>query len=272
LVLHRPRTSKHASFATARSASSERCIWPGGQKDFQRRLGFLANGQVDAQINQAIESALGSSLPGATSCFKTFKKIQDDLFAQKAADRDHMAFPDRGIDAVKPGDVPTLSCLSADIQQACLCVGSFDVEQGLMKAQWFARAAMSNVQFWSATKYLSSLCVACQANKKNPAVKIADCKIHRQGDLQVPADLCFDAFVLDVFSCRKGVARSNSIGLMFKRLCNPGKPDVQQWLSALTGSVGVQFLGGYGVDPSVGLAPLPLPSRTAARCPVATAA
>jgi hypothetical protein len=278
--------------------------------DFQRRLGFLPDGKVDDKINQAIQSALGSAIPGGSSCFKAFKKIQDDLFAQKAADADHLAFLDRGIDEVKPGDYPslpkrkfpespfkkqipnyplslqvkpdgltlvapadpaglfqpypllgkrpsfgagggtndTLAFLSDEIQQACLCVGRFDLETAAMQARWFGRSAFSPVQFWSATKYLSPISVVCQANKKNPMIKITECRIHQQNAIRSSSDPRFDQLFLDMVSYRKGVARSNAVGLMFKRLCNSGEPNIEQWLSALTGSAGVQFLGGYGVD------------------------
>ena len=75
-------------------------------KEFQRRLGFLPNGMVEPKTSQAIQSALGSSLPGATSWLKMFKTIQDALFAEKAADLDRLAFLDRGMDEVKLGDFP----------------------------------------------------------------------------------------------------------------------------------------------------------------------
>ncbi|MEB3316677.1 MAG: peptidoglycan-binding domain-containing protein [Cyanobacteriota bacterium] len=282
-------------------------------RDFQRRLGFFPDGKVAAVINQAIQSALGSPIPGANSCFQAFKTIQDNLFAQKAADANHLAFLDRGIDEVKPGDYPslpkrtfpespfkkqipnypfslrvkpdgltlvapadpaglfqaypllgqrpafesggatndTLAFLSDEIQQACLCLGRFDLEKGVMQARWFGRSAFHPVQFWSATKYLSPIFVVCQANKKNPLIKIPDCKIHQKNSMRLPSDPGFEQLFLDMVSYRKGVARSNAVGLMFKRLCNPGEPNIQQWLSALTGSAGLQFLGGYGVDPFI---------------------
>ena len=61
-------------------------------KEFQRRLGFLPNGKDDPKTSQAIQSALGLSLPGPTSWLKMVKTIQESLFAEKAADPDRPGF------------------------------------------------------------------------------------------------------------------------------------------------------------------------------------
>jgi hypothetical protein len=69
-----------------------------------------------------------------------------------------------------------------------------------------------------------------------------------------PIDEKFDDLFVDMVSYRneiapsKGVERSNQIAHMFKHLCNSGEPDVQQWVSRLTGNDDLQFLGGYGFD------------------------
>lgn len=285
-------------------------------KDFQRRLGLVPDGQVGPKTTQAISSSLGGDIPGGTSFFKKFKQIQDDMFTAHTADAEHFAFLDRGIDAVKPGDLTilpkrqtpespfkkeiphypdalnskpdgnslvspaepasafqpypslgqkpffttdnlqanALDFLSDDIQQACLCIAGYDLDGQTLKASWYGREALSNVQFWSATKYLQALCVVCQANKRNPAIKISDCRIRDQGADQSSNDEKFDDLFVDMVSYRnevdpsKGVDRSNQIALMFKHLCNPGEPDVQQWVSRLTGNDGLQFLGGYGFE------------------------
>ena len=143
----------------------------------------------------------------------------------------------------------TLPFLSDDIQQACLCIGGCDTGQSAWKASWYGRQAMSNEQYWSATKYLQVLDVVCQANRKDPQIHISDCRIHSQANLQKPTDLSFDELLVDMVSYRKGVPQSNAIALMFKWLSNPGEPNVQEWISNLTGNDDLQFLGKYGSDP-----------------------
>ena len=279
-------------------------------KDFQRRLGLVPDGKVGTTTSATIVSALATPTPGASSCFKRFKAIQDEMFAQDAADYEHMAFQDRGIHEVRPRDDPalpnrqfpespfkkeianypdalrihsdgstlvcppvslrakaypavgelpsfatdnqqtdTLPFLSDDIQQACLCIGGSDTGQSAWKASWYGRQAMSNEQYWSATKYLQVLDVVCQANRKDPQIHISDCRIHSRAEAQKPTDPSFDQVLVDMVSYRKGVPQSNAIALMFKWLSNPGEPNVQEWISNLTGNDDLQFLGKYGSDP-----------------------
>lgn len=285
-------------------------------KDFQRRLGLVPDGKIGPKTNQAISSALGGNVPGGTSFFKRFKQIQDDMFAAHTADAEHFAFLDRGIDALRLGDLRALpkrqtpespfkkeiphypdaltikpdgnslvclaqpasafqpypslghkpffttgnlqgkglDFLSDDIEQACLCIAGYDLDGQTLNASWYGREALNNVQFWSATKYLQAACVVCQANKLNPAINISDCRIRGKGANQSPIDEKFEDLFVDMVSYRnevdpsKGVERSNQIAHMLKHLCNSGEPDVQQWVSRLTGNDDLQFLGGYGFD------------------------
>jgi hypothetical protein len=165
------------------------------------------------------------------------------MFAAHTADAEHFAFLDRGVDALRLGDLRALpkrqtpespfkkeiphypdaltikpdgnslvcpaepasafqpypslghkpffttgnlqgkglDFLSDDIEQACLCIAGYDLDGQTLNASWYGREALSNVQFWSATKYLQAACVVCQANKLNPAINISDSRIRGEG-------------------------------------------------------------------------------------------
>jgi hypothetical protein len=282
-------------------------------KDFQRRVGLTPDGKVGPNTAPAIRNALDTPTAASRSCFKAFNTLQKDLFARQAADEEHLAFLDRGIDAVRPGDVPSLPArqfdaspfkgaiprfpasltlqpdgvsvrspaepaaafkpypalgqlpsfasgqpasdqlafLSDEIQQACLCIGAHDLARSTVSARWCERNGLANVQFWSATKFLQVVDVVCQANRVNPSVQIADCRIRGIADNDGALDLDVASLLRQMVTYQPSIDRSNAIALMFKRLGNPGEPDVQHWLANLTGNGGVQFLGGYGANPLI---------------------
>ena len=139
-----------------------------------------------------------------------------------------------------------LEFLSDAVAQACLCVGSFAADRSL-RVRWYGRQALeANVQFWSATKFVAALQLVCQANRRNPGIPIGATRV-RAGDGS--ADQPFPTLFTDMVSYGKGVTTSNAIGLMLKQLRNSGEPDVQSWLSSLSGNPRLQLRGGYGAPP-----------------------
>jgi hypothetical protein len=139
-----------------------------------------------------------------------------------------------------------LEFLSEAVSQACLCVGRFAADQPL-RVRWYGRRALvDNVQFWSATKHLAALRLVDQANRRSPGTPIAATRVQSgDGGASEPFAPLFTAMV----SYERGVAASNAIGLMLKQLRNPGEPDGQTWLRALSGNPELTLNGGYGVPP-----------------------
>lgn len=157
---------------------------------------------------------------------------------------------------IKPNFDNSLDFLSEDIQQACLCIGSFDASSNF-KARWLERNGLNNVQFWSATKYLQVLNVVCQANQKDSTVNIADCNIKGNVKDDEGKNLLinekFEDLLVDMVSYRKGVDRSNAIAKTFKNFRNKkfgtdDQPVLEKWVSKVTGNDSLLFHGGYGAS------------------------
>jgi Putative peptidoglycan binding domain len=70
-------------------------------KDFQRRSSLVIDGKAGDKTLAAIKNALAQNPQYPFSYFKKFKVIQDDMIAGGAADSNHFAFLDRGVDEVK---------------------------------------------------------------------------------------------------------------------------------------------------------------------------
>lgn len=283
-------------------------------KDFQSRDSQLvANGIVESKTSTAIQSALSRTPFSPFSFFVKFKRIQDQMFANGAANNEHFAFLDRGIDEVKsgkvqlkPGEVsssPTdeipsnrntpesilkkeiphypdyllikpdhstllahpdqsgkfsdypsrdhlpdlgiekdgLSFLSPDIQQACVCIGSFDSSSNL-KARWLGRNALKPTQFWSSTKFVPVLNLVCQANQNKPSIPVDECNIKGSAET---IGFPFSELVVDLVSYRKGIDHSNVLAEMFKRFETKPHPNLETWLSRITHNNDLEFQGGY---------------------------
>lgn len=141
-----------------------------------------------------------------------------------------------------------LEFLSEEVAQACVCVGSFAADQPL-RVRWYGRRALEdNVQFWSATKFVAPLHVVCQANRRSPGTPIGGTLVRSlDGSRTEPLATLFRDMVS--YAPRAGEAdggSSNRIAYMFKKLLNPGEPDVQSWLRGLSGNDQALLLGWYG--------------------------
>lgn len=141
------------------------------------------------------------------------------------------------------GQLPKLEAglefLHKDIQEACVCVGSF--EGGELKARWHGRNATSPVQMWSATKAFPMMRVAIQAQAKPQPVLLEQTKIPGAGSLPE----VFDKIV----SYDAGVPASNALSRTLKQFDTPEGLD--RWLKSVTGNKNLTFKGGYGAAPTV---------------------
>lgn len=155
--------------------------------------------------------------------------------------------PNRG---TLPSIDPTgLSFLSADITEACVCVGSW--VNGQMRSRWLGKNATTNAQFWSATKIVPILNVLSQANVSAVNTPIGTCTIvDSQGAVGA---ISFKDAAIDVVSYRKDdIAKeqfiSNRTADMFKRFSTLA--GLEAWFRSLTGN-GLQFRGYYERNPLI---------------------
>lgn len=154
-----------------------------------------------------------------------------------------------------------LSFLSDAVSQACLCVATPETEPGPLRFRWFGRRALEdNVQFWSATKWIAPLHLAGQAARRRPDRSLADALVRpAAGGPGRPFPELFEQMV-SYGGDASTPGCSNAIGYLFKQLLNPGEPDLQSWLRAISGNPRLQFLGRYGCDPLIAGAELVSPA------------
>lgn len=145
------------------------------------------------------------------------------------------------------GTIPTidtggLSFLHSDIQQACVCIGSF--VNGDIWTRWLGKNATKPAQQWSTTKIIPLLNLVAKANGVAPAVNIRDCLVTPRGSLSGSG---FYNLAVDLVSYRSSIGSSNSIAAMFKQFFTPGELD--GWLKRMTGNTALEFQGRYGEAP-----------------------
>ncbi|MEB3356693.1 MAG: S-layer homology domain-containing protein [Synechococcales bacterium] len=151
-------------------------------------------------------------------------------------------YPKRG---ELPGiDEGRLSFLHPDIQQACVCIGSF--VDGQIYAHWMGRNALSNVELWSATKLVPILNVVSQANVRFPSVDVDDTIVRARDNT---TGYSFYNLMVDVISYGNGNDRSNQVAALFKRFSTV--EGLEQWMQALTGNKASTFRGRYGLPPLI---------------------
>ena len=138
-----------------------------------------------------------------------------------------------------------LEFLSDEVAQACVAVGGFQ-ERSPLRVRWYGRQATgSNVQFWSATKFVAALQLICQANRLQPSLPIDRCDVvveRSGGSRREP----FEDLFTEMVSYRKGVPHSNAVAWMLKQIRSPGQPDPQSWLGGITGNATLRLNGSYG--------------------------
>ncbi|MBF2047937.1 MAG: S-layer homology domain-containing protein [Leptolyngbya sp. IPPAS B-1204] len=139
-------------------------------------------------------------------------------------------------------DANGLSFLHPDIQQACVCVGSF--VNGDIWTRWFGKNALKPAQQWSATKIIQLLTLVAKANGRAPAANIRDCLVTPRGSLNGNG---FYDLAVDLVSYRSLVGSSNSVAAMFKQFFTPTELD--GWLKQMTGNGALEFRGRYGEEP-----------------------
>ncbi len=139
-----------------------------------------------------------------------------------------------------------LDFLHPDIQQACVCVGG--MAGGQWRSRWYGREALTNEQFWSATKFFPLLYAICRANQVDPNLSLDDAIVL---DLSLEGNrgkFPFAELARKIFTYEDTtLATSNAIALTFKLLATP--TDLERWCAQLTGNAGLAFTGRYGEPP-----------------------
>ncbi len=144
--------------------------------------------------------------------------------------------PYPALGAVPAIDATALNFLHSDIQQACVCIGSF--VNGEMWARWFGKNATQSAQLWSTTKIIPLLNLASKANAAKPTANLGDCLV---------GPYSFYQLAVDLVSYQSAIGSSNSVAAMFKQFFTPTELD--GWLKRLTGNGGLEFQGRYGELP-----------------------
>jgi hypothetical protein len=196
------------------------------------------------------------------------------LEIEKGATADHLAFLDQGINyslyktelenylsslkqqpmRFRPyphlGELPTihpegLSFLHRDIQEACLCLGSW--QDGKIEGLWLGKNALHNTQFWSATKLIPILNILSQINQKDCLTSPQNWVIRDPDNTEI--QLFFYQAVEDIFTYQKSLGSSNALSAIFKRFETRSK--LEQWLKTITGNLELEFQGDYGEAPLI---------------------
>ncbi|NES86990.1 MAG: peptidoglycan-binding protein [Moorea sp. SIO2B7] len=167
------------------------------------------------------------------------------LVSGTRADETFSAYP-------KVGQLPEineqyLNFLHGDIKEACICLGSF--VKGEIKVKWLGRNALSNGEFWSGTKIFPILNIVSQVNTKYPYVDLDNCNIKGTNNQGITSNFSFYDLAKDVFSYESRIGSSNSLGAMFKRFSY--QPNLEQWLTKITGNQKLIFRGRYGENPFI---------------------
>jgi hypothetical protein len=152
-------------------------------------------------------------------------------------------FPSLGV--LPQIDTQALNFIHADIKQACVCIGTF--VDGKIQAKWLGKNALTQAQFWSATKIIPLINTVCQVNIKYPDCDISNCMIRDAARQQ--NDIPFDDLAADMISYTENIATSNSLAAMFKRFDT--RVGLEQWLKKTTGNNDLIFRSDYGDDPFI---------------------
>lgn len=157
-------------------------------------------------------------------------------------------YPKVGV--IPPIDQAALNFLHPDIQEACVCVGSY--VNGQLRSRWLGRNALTKGQFWSATKIVPILNVVAQANAKAVTTQIKNCVIRdSQGKV---SDLGFTEAAIDIISYRKDditndILISNQLSDTFKRFS--ALANLETWFETITGNKPLEFRGYYSGKPLI---------------------
>ncbi|MBE9228036.1 hypothetical protein IQ264_21675 [Phormidium sp. LEGE 05292] len=170
-------------------------------------------------------------------------KDYQKLGAKKESEKPGKFSPYPQVGQLPQIDDKGLDFLHEDIQEACVCVASF--ETGNLLTHWLGRNALRKGQFWSATKILPILNVVSRVNANSPNTDVDDCVI-RDRDRR-KRDVPFYELVWDVVSYGDRIASSNSLAAMFKRF--ETRQGLENWVKKITGNKNLEFRGRYGEPP-----------------------
>ncbi len=147
------------------------------------------------------------------------------------------------------GQLPTidnngLNFLHNDITEACVVVGSF--VEGELRTRWLGKSAMTPVELWSSTKFISILYAISQVNSRFVNCDMDNCVIRNPNN---GTTYPFFDVVSDVFTYDTRTSTSNSLAAMFKRFNS--WVGLEVWLKKMTGNSNLQFSGRYGEPPFI---------------------
>ena len=167
--------------------------------------------------------------------------------ASSGASGGFAAYPERGV--LPAIDGSGLDFLHADIQRACLCVGS--LVEGRMRARWLGRQALENGELWSCTKLIPLLQVVDEVEWAISRCRSGCGPGAPSGNEGGPdgGGMAFNALAVDMFSYEKTIGSSNAIAAMFKQFSTPSA--LEEWLQQITGNTGLTFRGRYGEAPFI---------------------
>jgi peptidoglycan hydrolase-like protein with peptidoglycan-binding domain len=137
-------------------------------------------------------------------------------------------------------DGSALSFLDSSIESACVCVGSFVPGDLEVKTHWLGKLSLVERQFLSSTKFIGVLNAICQVNKTYPNTDIDNCVIGGFDKKRYS----FPALVESMLEYSYKFSSSNEIAAMFKRF--ETYPDLEDWITRISGNQGLKFRGVYG--------------------------
>ncbi|MBR8841077.1 MAG: hypothetical protein DSM106950_45805 [Stigonema ocellatum SAG 48.90 = DSM 106950] len=148
------------------------------------------------------------------------------------------------------GQLPTidelgLNFLHEDIKEACICLGSFSSGEFLTK--WLGRNALSNQEFWSATKFIPILHLISVLNTSITYADLDSYKIRGVDPQGIQRTFPLYDLVTDLVSYEEKIASSNALAAMFKRFSPQLK--LENWVRSITGNKNLVFRGDYGQEP-----------------------
>ncbi|ELR96499.1 hypothetical protein [Gloeocapsa sp. PCC 73106] len=144
-------------------------------------------------------------------------------------------------------DESGLDFLHLDIEEACVCLGSFT--EGQFKTKWLGRNSLRHQEFWSATKLVPLLNILCKGNLQEPETDISNCLIRGVDQDNQVRNIVFRDLAEDIMTYQECIASSNSLSATLKRF--QPQIELETWFQSLTGNSNLVFRGRYGEDPLI---------------------
>lgn len=146
------------------------------------------------------------------------------------------------IGEIPPIDEDGLEFLHPEIKEACLCIGSY--QDGKLSTKWLGKNALSNQEFWSATKFIPLLNLICRSN-----CDVNHCQIRGLTKYNQLKNINFHKLAKDLMTYQKKIASSNALAATLKRF----QPQIklEKWVQNITGNHDSIFRGRYGEPPFI---------------------